>query len=69
MGLARLLTRRECLVAGTAVGSVAAAPVWAKGARLPDLSDPTAALRTMVRMPGSLREQDVPWWFTGVIFA
>ena len=23
----------------------------------------------MVRMQGSLREEDVPWWFTGVIFA
>jgi len=36
---------------------------------LPDFSDPTANLRQIVRMQGSLREQDVPWWFTGVIFA
>lgn len=26
-------------------------------------------LRNLVRMQGSLREEDVPWWFTGVIFA
>jgi hypothetical protein len=26
-------------------------------------------LRNLVRMQGSLDEEDVPWWFTGVIFA
>lgn len=26
-------------------------------------------LRNLVRMQGSLIEEDVPWWFTGVIFA
>lgn len=33
------------------------------------LGDPSGQLRHLVRMQGSLREQDVPWWFTGVIFA
>ena len=36
---------------------------------LPDFADPAVNLRQLVRMQGSLREQDVPWWFTGVIFA
>jgi hypothetical protein len=36
---------------------------------LPDLDDPAVNLRNLVRMQGSLRERDVPWWFTGVIFA
>lgn len=35
---------------------------------LPDGSDPAANVRNIVRMQGSLRERDVPWWFTGVIF-
>ena len=36
---------------------------------LPNLADPEVNLRNMVRMQGSLREEDVPWWFTGMIFA
>ncbi|MFM7395665.1 MAG: DUF1838 family protein [Gammaproteobacteria bacterium] len=36
---------------------------------LPDLSDPEVNLRNIVRMQGSLREEDVRWWFTGMIFA
>ena len=72
-----LLSRRECLAGAAATGlGLAAAPaaVVAEAARgvgraMPDLADPEAALRTMVRMQGSLREEDVPWWFTGVIFA
>jgi len=63
--------------AATGVGLAAASSAagrakTARGAAsraLPDLTDPDAALRTMVRMQGSLREEDVPWWFTGVIFA
>ncbi|MFM8495296.1 MAG: DUF1838 family protein [Planctomycetia bacterium] len=63
--------------AATGVGLAAASSAagQAKTARgaasraLPDLTDPDAALRTIVRMQGSLREEDVPWWFTGVIFA
>lgn len=31
--------------------------------------DPASNLRHIVRMQGSLEERDVPWWFTGVIFA
>lgn len=76
----RPLNRRQCLMGAAAVTGIglAVAPDAAisktKGARsvehaFPDLADPEAALRTMVRMQGSLREEDVPWWFTGVIFA
>ena len=32
-------------------------------------ASPEEHLRNVVRMQGSLREEDVPWWFTGVIFA
>jgi hypothetical protein len=38
-----------------------------RDASLPDT--PAEHLRQLVRMQGSLREEDVPWWFTGVIFA
>ena len=73
------LTRRELLpgmlslglgVGGAlGPGSVAAAhhamadaaPAWA--------DDPAANLRNLVRMQGSLDEEDVRWWFNGVIFA
>ena len=75
----RPFSRRDCLVGAAATGvglaaasSAAAQAKTARGAAsraLPDLTDPDAALRTMVRMQGSLREEDVPWWFTGVIFA
>ncbi|MCS6946666.1 MAG: DUF1838 domain-containing protein [Steroidobacteraceae bacterium] len=33
------------------------------------LRTPVEQLRDLVRMQGSLREEDVPWWFSGVIFA
>lgn len=62
---------RSSLVLGLAGGGAAALPVadaaMARGT-LPDLSDPAVSLRQMVRMQGSLEEEDVPWWFTGVIF-
>ena len=35
---------------------------------LPDLSDPAANLRALVRMTASLEERDVPWWYDGTIF-
>jgi hypothetical protein len=74
-------SRRDWLIRGAAAGAAvigaASMASAASGAAagdasvrsLPDLSDPAVALRTMVRMQGSVREQDVPWWFTGVIFA
>ena len=75
----RPLSRRECLVGAAATGvglavvpgAAASTTRTARGAgrATPDLSDPDTALRTMVRMQGSLREEDVPWWFSGVIFA
>jgi hypothetical protein len=73
----RSVSRRQCLLGaaatgvGVAVAPADAAPRSARGAgrAVSDLADPDAALRTMVRMQGSVREEDVPWWFTGVIFA
>jgi hypothetical protein len=70
------ISRRSWLGGSLVLGAagvglpLASAPVEAsaRGA-LPDLADPAVNLRNVVRMKGSLRETDVPWWFTGVIFA
>ncbi|MCK6371792.1 MAG: DUF1838 domain-containing protein [Gammaproteobacteria bacterium] len=35
----------------------------------PDLSLPANNLRELIRMQASLREQDVPWWYDGTIYA
>lgn len=45
------------------------ATVTASGAERWLPRTPLEHLRQLVRMQGSLREEDVPWWFTGVIFA
>ncbi len=68
------LSRRGVLAGALALGlgtTALALPEQAQAgsASLPDLADPAVNLRNLVRMQGSLREQDVPWWFTGVIFA
>ena len=72
------VSRREILGASLALGlggatalaqPAMAGPAFAHDTGLPDLSDPAVSLRNIVRMQGSLREEDVPWWFTGVIFA
>lgn len=52
---------------GTLPSAEAAATSDGRG-QLPDFADPDVNLRQIVRMQGSLREEDVPWWFTGVIF-
>lgn len=72
-----LLTRRDSFLATLGLGmgllgatvpsSMAAAAAEARQQGLP--STPEEHLRNIVRMQGSLREEDVPWWFTGVIFA
>jgi hypothetical protein len=56
---------------GVAAGSSLALPEAdaATGRDLSDLADPEVNLTNLVRMQGSLIEQDVPWWFTGMIFA
>ena len=72
-----LLSRRSwlggSLVLGTGLsGALALAPEESSAAtakELPDFTDPAVNLRNIVRMQGSTREEDVPWWFTGVIFA
>ena len=70
------IDRREWLVGGIALGLAtaggAAAPAVraaGDGGREALPTAPDDHLRHIVRMQGSLREQDVPWWFTGVIFA
>ncbi|MFO1428039.1 MAG: DUF1838 family protein [Steroidobacteraceae bacterium] len=50
-------------------GALLPEPAAAAGRGLPDFADPAVNLRELVRLQGSLQEQDVPWWFTGVIFA
>ena len=69
-------SRREVLMGGLALGlgggglALPGGVAQAAGAReLPDFTEPGVNLREVVRMQGSLREEDVPWWFTGVIFA
>lgn len=59
------------LLFGSALASAGELPSLPEQ-RLPDwgdLQDPSMNLRHLVRMQGSLREDDVPWWFTGVVFA
>lgn len=51
-----------------AIESKASSRLGGSQAALPDFGDPDVNLRQIVRMQGSLREEDVPWWFTGVIF-
>ncbi len=57
---------------GSVPGRIAGPPLLPLGGDprgLPDFGDPAVNLQQIVRMQGSLREEDVPWWFTGVIFA
>lgn len=69
-------TRREvlragggfALGAGFGAGWAGPLPQAIAGESLPEFTDPAVNLRQMVRMQGSLREEDVPWWFTGMIF-
>lgn len=68
-----MTTRREALAASLVLGLGGTGIAFDAGARgaggegLP--ASPEEHLRNVVRMQGSLREEDVPWWFTGVIFA
>jgi hypothetical protein len=69
-------SRRELLSGGFVMGALGMGGGWptfaAASADDPvavRLQGPEAQLRQIVRMQGSLREEDVPWWFTGVIFA
>jgi hypothetical protein len=68
------LSRRELLTGAIALGlggGAMALPqlAFADTGVAADFADPARNLRNLVRMQGSLREEDVPWWFTGVIFA
>ena len=67
------VTRRTMLLAAGLVGSLGS------GACLPRirgtaeeelafLNTPEGNLRSLVRMQGSAREEDVPWWYNGTIY-
>lgn len=66
---------RRALVAGVGIaallgaGRVAARVGGDPPAKAPDLSLPENNLRALVRMAASLREEDVPWWYDGTIYA
>ncbi len=49
---------------GAALPRVAGSPPG----RRPDLTDPAANLRALVRMTASLEERDVPWWYDGTVY-
>lgn len=68
--------RRAWMLGGLALGLGAGGLAWSteRGAAAGSPAEalpqnPRDHLRQLVRMQGSLREEDVPWWFTGVIFA
>jgi hypothetical protein len=68
--------RRDLFSGALVLGLGAGGALWAGPSAAAAAKPPTGLpitpaehLRQLVRMQGSLREQDVPWWFTGVIFA
>ncbi len=71
----RRLLLRGGLALGLAGGAACALPTVAHASAaggphdVPDFSLPAVNLRQLVRMQGSLDEEDVPWWFTGMLYA
>jgi hypothetical protein len=67
------LTRRS-FVAGTGVMGLAAASTALPGVagklprEVPDLGIPQNNLDAVIRVTGSLKEEDVPWWYDGTIY-
>jgi hypothetical protein len=69
--MAGTLTRRGFLAGGaTLLAASDALPRIGGGlpAGAPDLTRPQANLDTVLRVTGSLVEEDVPWWYDGTIF-
>lgn len=69
-------TRRDLVAGGLLLGAAWPAAMAALPAppstALPgwgERQDPAMNLQHLVRMQGSLREENVPWWFSGMIFA
>ena len=66
------LSRRELLVTAGGIvlaGSACTLPdTSGPGAGDLDLNTPEQNLRAFIRMQGSLREEDVPWWYNGTIY-
>jgi hypothetical protein len=75
-GTPRLIRRRDwltgSLILGAGLGTESALADHTVSASRDGLGfeswEPREHLRNMVRMQGSLLEEDVRWWFTGVIF-
>ncbi len=73
-GGAPRISRRDLLtvagMAGFGAGCAAALPAIGPAAdRLDaDLTDPAENLRHLIRVTASLDEEDVPWWFNGLIY-
>ena len=62
-------TRRSFLAGGIAMlGGAASLPVAARAPSTMDTSDPIENLRAVVRVQASLDEEDVPWWYNGIIY-
>ena len=67
-----LMNRRQwltgSLILGAGMGGVVGATSIASADSGPETWRSDEHLRNLVRLQGSLREEDVRWWFTGVIF-
>lgn len=67
-----LMNRRQwltgSLILGAGMGGGVGATSMASADSGPETWRSDEHLRNLVRMQGSLREEDVRWWFTGVIF-
>ena len=67
-----LMNRRQwltgSLILGAGMGGGVGATAIASTDSGPETWRSDEHLRNLVRMQGSLREEDVRWWFTGVIF-
>lgn len=65
------LSRRSVLQLAGLAAAAGALPCIAGGAggQALDLSDPATRLRQLLRVQISLEEGDVPWWYTGRIYA
>lgn len=67
------ISRRSFIVT-SGFAALAAAPALARVAGvpprgLPDMDAPANNLQALVRMTASLKEEDVPWWYNGTVYA
>lgn len=72
--MAKQVSRRSVLVGAGAMlmGSVQGALPEVRGGVAPgtvDLASPESNLAGFIRMMASLRDEDVPWWYNGTVYA